>query len=241
MAWFGTQQAQSHSVEQSFPSARETGTILDKLLTFESRRIFSGIYDQLFTLVGPEPCRIVLVCSANSGEGTTSVAAGLAIAAAAKCPGPVLLIDGNVHDPTVCKIFGLTEQAGLGNFLTDNTASLALVQQTAIVNLSVMDVGVLPNDYIPALESRNFRSLLEHWSLTYRFIVLDGPAINVHPEPLLYAPQVDRVLLVVRAGKTRAPVVAKALAKLAEAGCDKIEIILNRRTFVIPQAIYEKL
>ncbi len=86
-----------------------------------------------------------------------------------------------------------------------------------------------------------FRGLLEKLARSFRFILVDGPPVNLYPESLLYAPQVDRVLFVVHAGKTRVPVVAKALAKLAAAGCDNVEPILNRRTFVIPQAIYEKL
>jgi Mrp family chromosome partitioning ATPase len=104
-----------------------------------------------------------------------------------------------------------------------------------------MGVGTVPADHIQALEPMKFRNLLETLTLTYSFIVVDGPPVNAFPESLLYASQVDRVLLVVSAGKTRVPVAAKALAKLAEVGCANADIILNRRTFVIPQVIYEKL
>ncbi len=104
-----------------------------------------------------------------------------------------------------------------------------------------MGAGIIPPAPIQALEPMKFRGLLEKLGRFYQFILVDGPPINVYPESPLYASQVDRVLLVVHAGKTRVPVVAKALAKLAAAGCDNVEPILNRRTFVIPQAIYEKL
>jgi len=130
---------------------------------------------------------------------------------------------------------------GLGNLRNDTGEASVVAQRTAIPNLSVMGVGAVPADHIQALEPMKFRSLLETLALTYSFIVVDGPSVNASPESLLYAPQVDRVLLVVSAGKTRVPVAAKALAKLAEVGCANAEVILNRRTFVIPQVIYEKL
>lgn len=241
MVRLAARQVRNQPPKQHSSPAGAPDTIRHKLLVPEGLRIFSGIHDHLLARVGAESCRAVLVCSVNSGEGTTFVAAGLAIAAAAKGGGPVLLIDGNVHSPKVCEVFSVTEHTGLGNLLAMSGETIAIVRQTPVTNLSVMGVGVLPNDYILALQSRKLHSLLEKWAATYQFIVVDGPAICPHPESLFYAPQVDRVLLVVRAGKTRAPVAAKALAQLAAVGCDRIELILNRRTLVLPPALYEKL
>jgi len=219
----------------------EDNHILNKMLTTENRHIFSGIYQNLLALVGPGPSKAVLVCSANTGEGTTSVAVGLALAAAEQGTGLVLVIDGNFHSPNVCKVFGAADNTGLGNLLAGTREASAVVQTTPIANLLVMGAGIIPPAPIQALEPMKFRGLLEKLARSFRFILVDGPPVNLYPESLLYAPQVDRVLFVVHAGKTRVPVVAKALAKLAAAGCDNVEPILNRRTFVIPQAIYEKL
>ena len=219
----------------------ETNHTLNKLLAVENRRIFSGIYQHLFALVGPGLSKAVLVCSANSGEGTTSVAVGLAIAAAEQRVGSVLLIDGNFHSPNICKVFGKADHIGLGDLLAGNREASAVVQPTTIPTLSAMGMGTLPADYIQALKPMQFRALLAQLAGLYRFILVDGSPINTSPESLLYASQVDRVLLVVHAGKTRVPVVAQALAKLSAAGCDRVEPLLNRRTFVIPQTIYEKL
>ena len=58
---------------------------------------------------------------------------------------------------------------------------------------------------------------------------------------MLYAPCVDRVLLVLHAGVSRGPVVERALAKLTGPTRDKIEIILNRRKHAIPESVYKRL
>lgn len=214
---------------------------LRKLLTPEARGLFSGIYSNLLASAGATRPRTVLVCSASDGEGATTVAAGLAIAAAEKRAGQVLLIDGNCHSPGVCESFGGAEGNGLGDLLAGSMDASAVVRKTTISDLSVMGPGVMPGDYIRALEPPRFRSLLERLASTYQFILVDGPAINTYPESGLYAYQVDRVLLVAYSGVTRGPVAAKALAKLSAAGCDKVEVVLNHRTFAIPQAVYKWL
>jgi capsular exopolysaccharide synthesis family protein len=226
---------------QEVRSAKGESSFLQKALTPEGRRAFAGIYENLLATSSHGQPKSVLVCSATTGEGATSIATGLALAAAEKRKGPVLLIDGNFHNPQICRIFQVAGDTGLGNLLNGNSEVKGAARQTAIPNLSVMGAGAAPADHVQALEPMKFHRLLETLGLTYSFIVVDGPSINAFPESLLYAPQVDRVLLVVSAGKTRVPVASKALAKLAEVGCANAEVILNRRTFVIPQVIYEKL
>ncbi|MCI0407289.1 MAG: CpsD/CapB family tyrosine-protein kinase [Acidobacteria bacterium] len=217
------------------------GEALRKLLAPEARRLFTGIYGTLLASAGGTHPRFVLVCSASDGEGATTVAAGLAVAAAERRSGQVLLIDGNCHSPAVCHTFGVSDGDGLGDLLAGTMEAGAVVRKTAIAALSVMGAGVIPGDHILTLEPPRFRGLLERIASNYHFILVDGPAINAHPESVLYASQVDRVLLVVHAGVSRGPVVAKALAKLSPAGRSKVEVVLNRRIFAIPQAIYKKL
>jgi protein-tyrosine kinase len=217
------------------------GGAVRKLLTPEARRLFSGIYSNLLASADATGPRMVLVCSASEGEGATTVAAGLAIAAAEKRVGQVLLIDGNCHSPRVCKMFGVSEQNGLGDLWAGSAVANNVVKKTTILDLSVMGSGVIAGDHIRSLAPPKFRDLLERLASKYQFILVDGPAVNVYPESRLYASQVDRVLLVVHSGLTRGPVAAKALAKLSAAGCDRVEVVLNRRAFAIPQAIYRRL
>ena len=91
------------------------------------------------------------------------------------------------------------------------------------------------------LESPAFTRLLDQVTAAYPLIIIDGPSINGFPESVLYASQVDRVLMVVKSGQTRVQVVSAALARLAAGGCDHVDLVLNRRSFPIPQWIYQRL
>jgi capsular exopolysaccharide synthesis family protein len=242
MGWARTQVADEVQLEaRSVPATVGADNILHKLRSREARNVFSGIYEHLLASANGTQPRTVLVCSASGGEGGTFVAIGLALAVAEEGARQVLLIDGNLHHPQICEAFGVADNVGLGNLLAGSANIRTAGQRTSIANLSVMGVGGSLPEYIRALEPPKFHHLLEELAARYQFVVVDGPSIQAHPESLRYAPQVDRVLLVTQAGKTRVPVLARALAKLSTAGCDKVEFILNRRTFVIPQSIYNKL
>jgi capsular exopolysaccharide synthesis family protein len=219
-------------------SNRQTLQILTRP---ESRQVFMGIYDNILLTSSGTRQKSLLICSANRGEGASTVALGLSMAAAEVWSQPVLLIDGNFSHPQVCAAFGLPDIHGLGDLLTGGQDLRIVVRDTAIMHLQVMGAGMAPTHYISMLESPAFKHLLGRLSATYPLIIIDGPPIIGFPESVLYAAQVDRVLMVVKSGVTRVQVVSAALARLAAGGCDQVDLVLNRRTFPIPPWIYRRL
>jgi capsular exopolysaccharide synthesis family protein len=207
----------------------------------ESRQVFMKIYDNILLTSGGDRQKSLLICSSNRGEGASTVALGIAMAAAEVWNQPVLLIDGNFAHPQVCEAFGLSDIHGLGDLLVGGQDVESLVRDTTIPHLQVMGAGVPPLNHISILEGPAFNQLLDHVTAAYPLIIIDGPSINEFPESVLYAAQVDRVLMVVKSGITRVQVVSAALARLAAGGCDQIDLVLNRRTFPIPPWIYQRL
>ena len=209
--------------------------------TPESRQVFLGIFDNiLLTSIGARQ-KSFLVCASNRGEGASTVALGLALAAAEVRNQTVLLIDGNFSHPQVGKTFFLPELHGLGDFLAGSTDLKSVVRATSIPHLLVMSAGAAPLNHISMLESPAFKHLVDRLTEAYPLIIIDGPSINGFPESVLYAAQVDRVLMVIKSGITRVQVVSAALARLAAGGCDQVDLVLNRRTFPIPPWIYQRL
>jgi capsular exopolysaccharide synthesis family protein len=205
------------------------------------RQIFKGIYNNFLLTADGTRQKSLLVCASNQGEGASTVALGLAIAAAEVQNQSVLLIDGNFSHPQVCEAFSLPELYGFGDYLAGRIDLKSAVKATTIPNLQVMGAGVAPLNHVSLLESPAFNNLLDRLAGAYPLIIIDGPAINALPESVVYAGQVNRVFLVVHSGITRVQVVSAALAKLAAGGCDKVDLILNRRTFPIPLGIYKRL
>lgn len=212
---------------------------LYKWLTPRARKHFLGIYENLLVSSTSADVGSLLVCSANRGEGTTSVAMGIALAVSTQRNIPVLLVDGNYHDPQVCNMLRTHGPAGIGDILAGRIDIDSVAQPTTVPCLAVMGTGVLPASHISLLEAPNLRNLLKKMNQQYPLVVIDGPAVNLFPESVLYSSQVDRVLLVVHSGVTRIPVVSAALSRLSAS--KRIEVILNRRLYPIPPSIYRRL
>jgi capsular exopolysaccharide synthesis family protein len=207
----------------------------------ESRQVFMKIYDNILLTSGGDRQKSLLICSANQGEGASTVALGIAMAAAEVWNQPVLLIDGNFSHPRVCEAFGLSDTHGWGDLLAGGQDVKSLIQDTTIPHLQVMGAGAAQLNHLSMLESPAFKQLLSSLAAAYPLIIIDGPSINGFPESVLYATQVDRVLMVIRSGITRVQVVSAALARLAAGGRDRVDLVLNRRSFPIPPWIYQRL
>jgi succinoglycan biosynthesis transport protein ExoP len=222
------------------PALRDRPT-LQILSAPEARQVFRGIYDNILLVSGGDRKKSYLICSANRREGTSTVALGIAMAAAEAWNQAVLLIDGNFPHPGVCDAFGLRDIHGLGDILVSGQDAKNVVRETTIPHLQVMGAGSPPLNHVSLLEAPAFSNLLHGLAETYPVIIVDGPPINGFTESVLYAAQVDRTLLVVKSGITRVPVVSAALVRLAAGGCEHVDLILNQRTFPIPAWIYRRL
>ena len=120
-----------------FPALSSRPTL--RILTGpESRQVFMGIYDNILLTSGGTRQKSLLICSANRGEGSSTVALGIAMAAAEVWNQPVLLIDGNFSHPQVCEAFGLPDIHGLGDLLAGGLDVKSLVRDTTIQHLQVM-------------------------------------------------------------------------------------------------------
>lgn len=214
---------------------------IGKLYSPQAQRIFANFYDDLMLFPGEVPVKSVLICSADRGEGSTTVALGLALAAAGKQNRPILLIDGNFHHPCICRALKLTDLYGLGELIVGRVEAPKAVIQRGAPGLFAMAPGIIPPSHLADLEFPKFKNLLHRLTEDYALVIVDGPAVNMYPESVMYGSQVDQVIMVVYSGVTRVPVVSKALSKLTAGGCKKIDLLLNRRIFPIPNWIYKKL
>ncbi|MBU4231471.1 MAG: hypothetical protein KKD99_01105 [Proteobacteria bacterium] len=74
---------------------------MDKLRLPDTRRVFASICPNVLLPRDVTCIKSILVCSAEAREGATTVAVGLALAAAEQQTGHVLLMDGNFRRPGV--------------------------------------------------------------------------------------------------------------------------------------------
>jgi len=219
---------------------------LGRLTSERASIVFGGVYENLITSDSARISTVVLVCSASKKEGATTIASGLAIAASQRRGGETLLMDCNYHNPNVLKVFGKgrgstgERERLLSDLVEKHGYAGTEVSSTPLAGLTIMGTAHGLKNHVQALEPPRFRNMLDELTQIFTFVVIDGPPVNLHSESTLLGSQVDRILLVVHAGVTRMPVASKAVERLSAGGIQP-QVILNRRDFPIPDAVYRRL
>lgn len=171
--------------------------------------------------------RMVLVASAQSGEGKTFCAVALALSLAQERDWEVLLVDADVAKPSVLSTLGLDAGPGLLDALADERVDPeALVIRTDLGGLSVLPAGRASNDAAELLASDRTRAVLDRLTAPARRVVLfdSPPALAAAPASEL-AHHAGQVMLVVRADVTGEAELREAVALLGGGGA--LRLLLN--------------
>jgi capsular exopolysaccharide synthesis family protein len=160
--------------------------------------------------------RVILVTSPGEGDGKTVATANLALTMAQEFQRQVLLIDADLRNARLHECLGIAREPGLSDVLAGQ-ASL----DDALVSLSEYRVIVLPAGTphgrpTELLSSEPMRRLVENLGRRFDRVVIDSTAAHFADAGVL-EPLVDGVLLIVRAGRTSRPAVARALGLVPRA------------------------
>lgn len=198
----------------------------------EFRMIKRPLLKQAFAAVGAgvNKNRLILVTSAEPGEGKTFVAANLAISMASERDILVLLVDADVVKPSVPSLFGFAAEKGLIDLVEDKALDLAdVLVRTSIENLSILPAGHHSPVATELLASARMADVVG--DIAGRFengiIIFDSPPLLVRSEPNVLATHAGQIVLVVEADRTPQDHVRQALHFFDE---NKITgLVLNKR------------
>lgn len=142
--------------------------------------------------------RTVLVTSAISGEGKSTIAANLAVSLALSGK-KVLLVDGDMRRACQSDMFYYDPSStGLSDILIGNVKAEQAIMNSTWDNLDVLPAGAVPSNPCELLESPAMQSLLQELEETYDFILMDVPPINIVSDPLALSGQCAGALFVIR-------------------------------------------
>ena len=187
------------------------------------------------------PTRVVMFMGSMSGEGVTTVATQFASVIAADGRGRALLLDAQAPRPAG------ERRPGPGASRVGRAPHGAPVPEAggtpAARGGQPLSVAAL-NDEIRRAGGRApaaVRAFFTTVSAQFDWVIVDGAPVLESPESVDLAPLVDGVVLVVRSGKTKRPVVVRAVDLLRKSGARVLGSVLNRRRFEIPDFIYRRV
>ena len=153
----------------------------------------------------------------------------------------ILLVDANMHNPSIHRFFGLDVENGLGEIIEQNADWTEMTKPVRDSNLKLITAGVSDRNPVDLLGSDRFKSLVDEWKNRFRYVIFDSPAVLNYVDSLSLAAVVDGVVLVVRAGQTRWDAAQSAKQKLTTAHANLLGVTLNRRKMDIPDGLYKRL
>ncbi|MBK8184113.1 MAG: AAA family ATPase [Candidatus Competibacteraceae bacterium] len=165
-----------------------------------------------------EQSNLIVVTSAQPGEGKTFTACNLALSIASERNRTVLLVDADVVRPSVGKTLGFEVELGLVDFLIDDQLELAdVLVNTSMPSLAVLPAGSKHHLSAELLAGDNMRRLTSEMSQRYpdRVIIFDAPPLLATTEAVILANLMGQVILVIEAERTSQSLVKEALALLS--------------------------
>lgn len=179
--------------------------------------------------------KTLMLTSALPGEGKTLTTVNLALTLSASYDRRVLIVDADLRMPSVHRMLGVANDAGLSEALQSDRLELPLKQVSP--RLSVLTAGRTDLTPLAGLTSPRMAALVELCASQFDWVLLDTPPVGLLPDAQLLARLTRAVVFVIGAGVTPAAAVTRAVTELGN-DCI-IGTVLNRvNERQIPQAGY---
>ena len=139
---------------------------------------------------------IICVSSTISREGKTFIATALA-ESIERVGKNVLIIDANLNEPTLHRVFHISNEKGLSDYLRGKEFSIAATIQRKH-GLYILPTGKKVVNGSELIASQHFLNLLEHLRRVYDVIIIDTPSFTKASETKTIMRYSDLILYVVR-------------------------------------------
>lgn len=169
----------------------------------------------------------ILVSSARPAEGksTTAYAVALNLARVGR---RVLLIDGDLRNPSMHRVVGVENERGMSNVLSGSQDLNSVVQRTKHESLFFVPCGPLPPNPAELWGGDRVKALLSEARETYDHVVIDGPPVLGFADSPLLAAVVGGVVFVVESRGTRRGQARGALRRLQVGHAHLLGVVLTK-------------
>ena len=171
--------------------------------------------------------KIICITSSKKDEGKTTVLSNLGVSFA-KIDKKVLLIDADLRNPSISKMFDTSNTQGLMDILLGKRNIQDCVKKTKQENLYILTGGTIPPNPAEVLSSKKMSEFIESIKYEYDYIFIDSPPVGVVSDASIISAYSDGVIFVVGANE-----VDSNLAKIAKERLDGVKanivgVILNK-------------
>lgn len=164
---------------------------------------------KLLFSIGDSLPHTFLLSSAGSQSGDDAATAAMNLAVIfAQTGDRVVVVDAQLHNPLLTKLFKTEDRVGLCDFMETNSTKLLLMSVKEMPGIRFLPAGLSSEKGSGAmLNSMTIAGLLEELRKDADIVLVAGPPISSFAESLAWAPQVNGIILVARHGEAHAKTV----------------------------------
>jgi len=187
--------------------------------------------------------KLFLITSSFVQEGKTLNVINLALSMA-QAGNKVLLVDADLRKPLISRVFGLSREPGITDYVLGNYPWQEVVNTISDImlgdfgiddilktpgmdNINVVTAGTKPPNPSEILSSSRFREFLTEVNSVYDFVFVDSPPLLPVADAAEIAPLMDGVFMVYTVGKIGRGVLKRAKSNLDNVDAKVLGVILN--------------
>ncbi|MDO4363091.1 MAG: CpsD/CapB family tyrosine-protein kinase [Clostridia bacterium] len=212
--------AAHHSISSS-----DHQKLLNQNSIFAVKEAYNSIRTNLLFTQQGEKCPIFVVTSPTANNGKTINSANLAINFA-QMGKKTLIIDADMRNPSLHKLFSLSSRNGLSEILAGLTDNIT-VTKTDFENLSILTSGKIPPNPTELLSSPRMDKLLDFVKEHYDCVFVDTPPINIVTDATVFAQKATGYILIVKTDTTNVPELKTSVTTLQSINANILGFIIN--------------
>ena len=190
---------------------------------------FRQIRANLQFATAAHPGGLLVVSSAEPGEGKSTILANLAVALA-QSGKRVVLVDADLRRPTLHRLLKVEQrEPGLSNLLADMDVDFGdVIQRTGVEGVDIIASGPSPPNPAELLGSPRMGQTFDYLRGEYDSVLVDSPPVLAVADASILAAQVDGVLFVLDGSHTRSSSLQAAVDTIRKAEVNITGVIMNK-------------
>ncbi|MBZ5705168.1 MAG: CpsD/CapB family tyrosine-protein kinase [Acidobacteriia bacterium] len=200
------------------------------------------LVQRVFRSTSPDAPHVVVFSGVGHGDGCSWITASAALTLAAQTTASICVVDANLRTPSLHRSFDIENHFGLVESIAQPGAMRNFARQVSGSNLWVLTCGSLaPQSPAAPLSSEGLRARMADLRAEFDYVLIDTPPTNLYADAITLGRLSDGMILVLQSNATKREAAMKAKESCEIAQVRLLGAVLNKRTFPIPQQLYDRL
>jgi polysaccharide biosynthesis transport protein len=191
------------------------------------RESYRRLHANLESAAGRRPLLSLIIASPTPKENSAIVAANLGVAMA-QAGKRVILIDADIYQPKIHGLFELQNEVGLSGTLVGWYSGIQGLQETLIPGLRLLSAGPHIANSDMLLNSQRLKRLINSLVKEADAVLMNVPPVSAVADAVIWAAQVDGVLLVADIERTERQTLQRAVEQMEDVHAHMVGVVLNR-------------